>query len=99
MMKQKITDLLGAAVLLGCIPWYFAMLHRLQLSAWIGVGLLWVCGFRIVLFRSIPLRERRRYDLRLLNWRLLGRDTWIQPYTQTAVIGLFFIGNLMAAFR
>lgn len=98
-MKQKITDLLGAAVLLGCIPWYFAMLHSLQLSAWIGAGLLWACGFRIVLFRSIPLRERRRYDLRLLNWRLLGRDTWIQPYTQTAVIGLFFIGNLVAAFR
>ena len=98
-MKQKITDLLGAAVLLGCIPWYFAMLHSLQLSTWIGAGLLCVCGFRIVLFRSIPLRERRRYDLRLLNWRLLGRDTWIQPYTQTAVIGLFFMGNLVAAFR
>ena len=98
-MKQKITDLLGAAVLLGCIPWYFAMLHSLQLSTWIGAVLLWVCGFRIVLFRSIPLRERRRYDLRLLNWRLLGRDTLIQPYTQAAVIGVYFMGILMAAFR
>lgn len=98
-MKQKITDLLGAAVLLGCIPWYFAMLQSLRLSTWIGAVLLWVCGFRIVLFRSIPLRERRRYDLRLLNWRLLGRDTLIQPYTQAVVIGLFFMGNLMAAFR
>lgn len=99
MSKQKIVDILGIIILLGCIPWYWGITQDLWLGLCIEIGLFIICCFRIFVFRSIPEQNRRCYDIKLFNWRILGRDTLIQPYTQTAIIGLFLIANVVVIFQ
>lgn len=42
MSKQKIVDILGIVVLLGCIPWYWAVTQDLWLGLCIEIGMLFI---------------------------------------------------------
>ena len=98
--KQKIVDILGILIpcgILSLVFWVEGVQSRGKEHILLGFEglLLGLSAVRILLFRSIPKGERRRYDMRLLQAPgLFGRDVLVYPYTQGILVLLVFLGTL-----
>ena len=103
--KQRIVDILGILIPRGglLVALYIEVFNP-DVSAWrvicYEVLLLLLSLVRIFMICSTHRGKRRQYSMHMIDSpRFLGRDTLIQPYTQTVMVVLFLFGTLAVGFH